>query len=75
LEREAEQSEELFCEEPDFTKKPTHSRRHRRHASVEPVPVEPLDIEEDEEDMPWSDDYDFSAPFNGGNTNPEKIHR
>ena len=36
--------------------------------------MEDLD-DDDDEDMPWSDDYDFSAPFNGGNSNPEKIHR
>ena len=67
LEREAEESVDLFCEEPEFHRAPRGHRRHRRHASVEPVTIEPLEIE-DEDDTPWSEDYDFNAPFNGGRT-------
>ena len=69
LEREAEQSEELSCEEPDFHRTAKRHRAHKRHASLEPVTIEPLDITE-EEDTPWSEDYDFSAPFNGGRPAP-----
>lgn len=34
---------------------------------MEPVPVEPLDLDDDEEI--WDEDYDFNAPFNGNGEN------
>lgn len=65
LEREAEQSEDLNCVEPDFATTTTKRHTHRRrHASVEPEETETLEGGDSREDV-WTEDYDYEAPFNG----------
>ena len=43
LEREAEESTDLFCEEPEFYQAPQKKHHKRRHTSMEPVTIEPLE--------------------------------
>ena len=64
IEHEVEQSEDLFCQEPEFHHAPAKRHHHRRrHASFEPERSEPFDFDSHEEAL--SEDYDYEAAFNG----------